>query len=573
MYRRLCRWLLICYLASLITALLSCEEPGSFGPDATSDESTCELVEPRTDELQRDLCLLGEGIWNTSYPNVFNHTSYAQASKFLHDFAQLFEAKCSEHLSHFLCYATFPLCFPGKFHKVEPCQELCVAVRENCTPFLRSNGREWPKELDCNQFPQHGSKMCVWTCHTFPKDAAASLDSNKEAVTTSVSKKTLANCTGHLVRYPNSSNTQYGGIDKCDERCRGVYLTAEEQNFNGVWMAIWSLLCLLVSIITFLTWILNYKAIKSPEMLVYYIALSYFFIALSYTVSIALGEDGIICNSAIKNELNESALVVDGLQVPFCIIQFVVTYFFTLSSWMWWALLNLEWMIGSVKSHTIGIKWRICSHLLGWGMPIIFLLIALGTESVGGNPILRICWIKKYNEIAYLIGPLLAVIVFSCVVIMIAFSRVSKLQKVFKNADLDPEEVSRITTLIQVGLYCTIYLLPMGILLCCYWYEYWYRDQWEQSYIECLHNTATCLSQQKPIFNVIKTKFAVSLVMGILSGGWIFRKSSTRAWRKVCCICCSLKEPDTSSELPTVRHLQFTNERYAVRFSFSEASL
>lgn len=568
MDRRHCRLLLICCLASLITALLGCNERESFLPDDNLDESTCELV-----ELSKNFCPFGGGIWNTSYPNVFNHTSYTQASKFLHDFADLFEAKCSEHLSNFLCYATFPLCYPGIFHKVEPCRELCVTVRENCTPFLSSNGQEWPVELDCNQFPPYGSKFCIWTCHTLPKDAAASLDPNKEPVITSVSKKNLANCTGHLVPYPNSSRTHYGGIDNCDESCHGVYLNSEEQNFNRVWMAIWSLLCLFVSIITFLTWILNYKAIKSPEIPVYYIALSYFFMALSYTISIALGEDSIVCNSAIKNKLNESAVVVDGLKVPFCIVLFLITYSFTLSSWMWWALLNLEWMICSVKSLTIGMKWRICSHLLGWGMPIVFLLIALGTESVGGNPILRTCWIKKYNEVAYLIAPLLAVIVFSCVVILIAFSRVNKLQKEFKDPDLDPEEVYRITTLIQVGLYCTIYLLPMGILLCCYWYEYWYRDQWERSYVECLHNTATCVSQHKPIFNVIKTKFAVSLIMGILSGGWIFRKSSTRAWRKVCCICFSFKKQNPSAELSTVSHLQFTNNRYAVHFSFSEASL
>ena len=566
------KWLLVSCLhaASLFTALLGCE---SFPPDTPSGAPRCRLVEPSP-----YLCPLRGSVWNTSYPNLFNHTSYSQAAQFLSSFADFIEVGCSEHLSHFLCYAVFPLCFAGTFHKVEPCREMCVAVRESCTPFLNNIGKKWPSELACNQFPPDRSKMCVLDRKNCPPSihpkAAASLDPTTQFLTASVSQRTLTNCTGHLVRYPNLSHAQYGGIDNCDERCHGVYLNEGEQNFNTVWMAIWSLLCLLVSIITFLTWILNYKAIKSPESPVYYIALSYFFMALSYTVSIALGEDDIICDSAIHNKLNESALVVNGLHFPLCIGLFSITYFFTMSSWVWWALLNVEWLICSVNARTTGIKWRICSHLVGWGVPIVFLLIALGTESVGGNSILRTCWISKYKEVPYLIGPLLTLIMFSCVVMMMAFSRANKLQRVLKDADLEQEEVDRITTLMQVGLYCTIYLLPMGILLCCYCYDYWYREQWEHSYISCLNNPTTCTSQQKPIFNIIKTKFAVSLIMGILSGAWIFRKSSTRAWKMVCCICCPIEKHSTSPrELQTIRQLQFTNEPYATQFSLSDTSV
>ena len=557
--------LFVICLASLITPLLGCVP---FDPDPVSH---CEPVA----EVQTYCSNGDDGVWNTSYPNVFNHTSYTQASKFLQDYANLFESGCSEHLSHFLCYAAFPLCFPGKFHKVEPCQEMCVAVRESCTPTLAGSGREWPPELDCNQFPPHHSTICVWHGKKCPitEDRAASLIPSVRPAITAASRKTLANCTGHLVRYPNTPHAQYGGINNCDENCHGVYLNEDEQSFHNVWMAIWSLLCLLVSVVTFLTCILNYKAIKSPESPVYYIAFSYFFMALSCTVSVAVGKDSIICNPTVKNKLNESALVVDGMQIPLCWVLFSFNYFFTLCSWMWWALLNLEWLICSVKSRSIGTKWRVCSHIVGWGVPIVFLLIALGTRSVGGDPILKTCWIRKYNEVPYLIGPLLTIIVFSCIVIMIAFSRVTSLQRRFRDLELDQSEVYRITTLIQVGLYCTIYLLPMGILLCCYWYEYWYRDQWEHSYIDCMHNTAACASQQKPIFNVVKTKFAVTLIMGILSVAWIFRKSSTRAWRKVCCICCPLSNDSARSERQTIRQLEFTNERFTARFSFSETSV
>ena len=561
-------------LASLVTALaLGCTQRQTrFRPSSSAAGAPlCELVEP-----SKDLCPSKEGVWNTSFPNVFNHTNQQLASQFLNDFTDLFQSRCSEHLSHFLCYAVFPLCFSGTFPRVEPCQEMCVAVRENCMPFLNSNGRGWPPELDCNKFPPESSRLCVWNgknCELNHSDPASSLNPSSQPVRSSVMRKSLANCTGHLVPYPNFSHAQYGGIDNCDEHCHGVYLTAGEQDFNTVWRAIWSLLCLLASIVTVLTWVINYKAIKSPETPVYYIALCYSFVALSYTISIAVGKESIICDSAIKNSLNESALVVNGLHFPVCIALFSVTYFFTLASWIWWGLLNVEWLICSDKSRAFGIKWRICSQLVGWGVPVLYLLIALGTESVGGNSFLRTCWIRKQREVAYLISPLLTVIVFSSVVIIIAFTRVTKLQKVFKDADLDQEEVDRITTLIQVSLYCTVYLIPMGMLVCCYWYEYWFREQWEHSYINCLHNPSTCASSEKPIFNIIKTKFAVSLIMGILSGAWTFRKSSTRAWRKVCCVCCQVRKQDLDPESDTVRQIHFTDEQLTTRFSFSETSV
>ena len=569
-------WLLLAYfsLASLVTAL-GCSERQQTRFRPNTDAPTCEPAEPG-----KDLCpFSSSGSWNTSYPNVFNHTSHKMAYQFLNLHRNLFlQEPCSEHLSHFLCYAVFPLCYSG-FHRVEPCQEMCVAVRENCTPELVKNGMEWPQELDCNKFPTHGSSICVWNgntnnCNTgTSKPPAAVISPSHASVKSPVTRKSLANCTGHLVPYPNRSHAQYGGINNCDERCHGVYLTPQEEDFNTVWIAIWSLPCLLVSIITILTWVINYKAIKSPESLVYYISLCYSFIALSYTISIAVGEESIICDSAIKNSLNESALVVNGLHFPVCIALFSITYFFTLASWIWWALLNVEWLVCSVKSRTIGIKWRICSQLVGWGVPLVFLLIALGTESVGGNTFLRTCWIRKNREVVYVIAPLLTVIVFSCVVILIAFTRVTKLQRVFKDADLDREQVEHITTLIQVSLYCTVYLVPMGVLVCCYWYEYCFREQWEHSYINCLHNPSTCSSSVKPNFSIIKMKLTVSLIMGVLSGVWTFRKSSTRAWRKVCCICCSPGQQGSESELQTVRQIKFTDDPLTARFSFSETSV
>ena len=553
------------WLASIASSVLGCEP---FQPDQTSDAVYCEQVNDH-------YCYVHLETWNTSYPNMFNHTNYLQASRFLDRFQSLFESECSEQLFHFICFAAFPLCFPGQFHKVEPCRELCVAVREGCSAWLSNNGREWPAELDCNQFPAHGSKICVWhgssLCDSTDEDSTTSSIPTEPPISTTGAANPLANCTSHLVRYPEWSIAYYGGVSHCEENCHGVYLTTKQQSFTLVWITIWSLLCLLTSVITFLTCLLNFKQIQSPESPVYCIALCYAFVALAYTISIAIGKEKVICDGTIKNKLNESALVADGIRFPLCWLMFSVLYYFTLSSWMWWAVLNLEWLVCSVRSHSIGTKWRICSHFVSWGVPVVFLTVTLGTKVVGGDPVLRTCWIRKHNELPFLIIPLLAVVIFSCVVIMIAFSRVTSLQRTFKESHRAQSDIARITGLIQVGLYCTVFLLPMGILLCCYWYEYWYREQWEQSYLECVNNSVTCTTRQRPLFTVLMTKFAVSLAMGIISVMWVLRRSSLRAWRKVCCVCYSAERG--RADLHTMRQLAFTGERYMAEFSSSETSV
>ena len=534
-----------------------------FQPDSTAGAIRCEPV------THHRCIALGT---NTTYPNAFNHSTSKEASRFLDNLDDLFEANCSAELLHFLCFATFPFCSPG-FRKVEPCRELCIAVRESCTNALNRGGREWPVELNCNHFPQHTSRLCVWHGNT-PCDSTPNALSTSSVATASPQGKPqdpLANCTGHLVRYPNWSLAQYGDINRCQENCHGVYLTTSQQNFTLVWITIWSLVCLLLSVMTFLTCVVNFKQIQSPESSVYYIALCHAFIALAYTTSIALGKENVICNAAIKNKLNESGLIVDGIRFPFCALLFSLLYYFTLCSWMWWAILNLEWLVCTIRPNSIGTKWRICSHVVGWGVPMVFLLAVLGTRMIEGDPILRTCWVRKYNEVPFLITPLVTVVVLSSTVVLIAFTRVANTQRTFKESLAQRSDVSHITGLNQVRMYCTVFLFPMGILLCCYWYEFWYRWQWEHSYLECMNNSLKCTSPLRPLFAVFMTKFTATVSMGVISVLWVLKKSSLSAWKKACCVCFSTERTVISQQ--SIRQLDFTGERYATQFSWSETSV
>lgn len=516
----------------------------TFQPD--SNPAQCE---PRISSL---FCNpLGPG--NTSFPNILNHTTGVDAALYL-ERLPLRYSNCSQYLRYFLCTAVFPICVPGQFSRVEPCQELCTAVRESCVPELSQYSFSWPPELECSQFPLFGERICVWNNDQSSCGVSNPPPAETETTASGMTSTTLPNptvssnasgttssqgsnnsCSGQLVIYGNNSGAKFGGIENCGEPCSGVFLDEGEHNFALIWIATWSLVCLLVSIVTFLTYLFNFKKIPSPESTIYYVVICYIFVSLVYTVSIAVGESTLICDDEFTNDDNQTALVVDGIKFPMCGALFGILYYFTLCSWTWWAVLTIEWLLCSIKLTSIGYKLKLCFHIAAWGVPLVLLLTVLSLRLVSGNTVLRTCWISKHYELPFLIIPLLIIVVVCSVVIMLTFGRVVNLHQHYKMYNIARTDAMQVGTLVKVGLYCTVYLLPMGVLLCCYWYEFWFREQWEFWYVEC--RTTDCNSERGPLFSLFMTKVVASLIMGILSVLWAVKQSSALAWKRMLCVC------------------------------------
>lgn len=306
-----------------------------------------------------------------------------------------------------------------------------------------------------------------------------------------------------------------------------------------IWIAAWSLITLFVSAVIFLTCILNFKNIPSLEVPIYYIALCYAISALCYTLSVAIGSSSLICDSEFTNQFNESAIVVDGLSRPLCVSLFGLLYYFTACTWSWWAVLCVEWLLCSLRFANVSNRWKPCLHFAAWGLPLPFLVVAISLKHVSGDAVLHTCWIKKHQELPYLIVPLSLCLLWCSIIIIVCFARVMKLQKFTKHKTRgDVVKQIEHQTLVRVGLYCTVYMLPMGTLLCVYFYEYWFRKQWELDYLRCsVLRLSDCANQTVPLLPLFLTKVTASLLMGIVSVFWVFKGSTLAAWKMVCCFC------------------------------------
>ena len=510
----------------------------TFPPDSNSHQIQCETI-------GFNFCVSTLGYNRTSFPNVFNHTNQAQARAFLSspEIPILTGLNCSSYAIHFLCAATFPLCVPQQFRKVEPCRELCVSVRESCTAALIDRGLSWPRALDCNRFPLSRSKLCIWggDCDTNSPTSRDRDTTSTDGDTSSSTNTLLGTCTGHLTFTDNSTQTSFGGIQHCTESCQGVYFERSQLYNVVIWIATWSLLCLLVSCTTCLTYVLDYRKVQPLEIPIGCIAFCYTCMAFIYTLSTALGRQTLICDKEFTNKFNESALIVDGLDSPLCATIFSLLYYFTLCTWTWWGVFTIEWFVCSLRFKNINNIWRLCFHIAAWGLPLVFLVIVLALGYASGDPITQTCWVSKHRELPFLIVPLLTIIVLCSVIIVFSFARVVNLQSnnfsKRNHAQSEDEREIQVCVLRRVGLYCTLYLLPMGILLCTYFYEYWYREQWEMQYLKCQSSSSsTCVRDVEPILAIFFLKIAASLVMGVLSVLWVLRKSSFLAWKRLCCI-------------------------------------
>ena len=110
------------------------------------------------------------------YPNAFNHQRKEGVKEYLQSYDALLKTKCSDQLMFFLCAKLFPICIlenpssnptnPSHFKKqtiVWPCKSVCLKVKNDCTPAIRSLNATWPRdpEYDCDLHPEYDKDVCI----------------------------------------------------------------------------------------------------------------------------------------------------------------------------------------------------------------------------------------------------------------------------------------------------------------------------------------------------------------------------------------------------------------------------
>ena len=491
--------------------------------------------------IRIDMCK-GLGYNVTGMPNLVGHQNQREAEMQFRTFTPLIQYGCSNQLRFFLCSVYAPMCTEKVFDPIGPCRPMCEKVKERCQPILHQFGFPWPAALNCSKFPVKNDQndMCM-------EGPAVPSDSEKDGKRQPLPSNPfpggehpgkgmtphphVAGTCLHM-RYP-SKYLYLNRTEKCALLCdEDVAFNHDDKNFAVIWMSIWSGLCFVSTLFTVLTFLIDSQRFRYPERPIIVLALCYNICSISYIVRLVAGGDAIACTTDIHSK--ERILIQEGLQNTDCAIVFLLLYYFSMASSLWWVILTLTWFLAA------GLKWgheaiqRRSSyfHLVAWVVPGIKTIVILVMRNVDGDELTEMCYVGSQNTnslMAFVIAPLLAYLLLGTSFLLAGFVSLFRIRKQVRSDGHKTQKLEML--MVRIGIFSVLYIVPATCVVACHLYEYTNRQVWYSP----LTNVGDSVSPNLEIFML---KIFMALVVGITSWVWLWSSKTlaawTNFWRRIC---------------------------------------
>ncbi|XP_010130498.1 PREDICTED: frizzled-1, partial [Buceros rhinoceros silvestris] len=311
------------------------------------------------------------------------------------------------------------------------------------------------------------------------------------------------------LKVPSYLNYRFLGEKDCGAPCEPgrlyglMYFGPEELRFSRTWIGIWSVLCCASTLFTVLTYLCNER----------------------------FQEDGY-------------RTVVQGTKKEGCTILFMMLYFFSMASSIWWVILSLTWFLAA------GMKWGHEAieansqyfHLAAWAVPAIKTITILALGQVDGDVLSGVCFVGINNVDAlrgFVLAPLFVYLFIGTSFLLAGFVSLFRIRTIMKHDGTKTEKLEKL--MVRIGIFSVLYTVPATIVIACYFYEQAFREQWERSWvtqscksyaIPCPNNHSSHHPPMSPDFTVFMIKYLMTLIVGITSGFWIWSGKTLNSWRK-----------------------------------------
>ena len=242
-----------------------------------------------------------------------------------------------------------------------------------------------------------------------------------------------------------------------------------------------------------------------------------------------------------------SYLITEGLESTWCIIVFLILYYFGMASSIWWVMLTLTWYLAA------GRKWgqeAITSlssyfHLAAWAIPAIKTIVILTMRRVDGEELTGLCYVgnqDKASMVGFVLAPLLAYLFIGTIFILAGFVAMMRIRQDLKQDGANIRKLEKLMA--KIGVFSVLYTVPATCVIGCLFYEHMNMEKWR----EMAMNTPCqklpsgpkagqldcSLEQSIPTVEVYMLKLFMSLVVGITSGMWIWSSKTITSWNKFC---------------------------------------
>ncbi|XP_013383285.1 frizzled-9 [Lingula anatina] len=526
----------------------------------------------------------------TSMPNIVGHRTQDEAGLRVQEFIPLIQIGCTglstSLLKFFLCSLHAPMCTEqvDEILVIPPCRTMCQKVKEKCEPVLHRFNFNWPSMLNCSNFPDKKGKLCMEAPKDMEIPSEAERDKHpidldrlpagigisqspwdntgwdklqeflKERTTTTTTVPSTLTCTDRFLHI-----SKQGENDTCAPKCNiDVYFRHSDKEFAFIWMTIWASLCSLSTLITVFTYIIDTSRFKYPERPIIFLSVCYLIYSTAYIIRASIGADPISCDHSKKGDF----LIQEGLESTWCIVVFLILYFFGMASSIWWVILTVTWFLAA------GRKWgeeaieALSSyfHLAAWAIPAIKTIIILTMRRVDGDELTGLCYVGHQDKTAltaFVLAPLFTYLLLGTAFILAGFVAMVHIRKNLKNNG--GQNLRKLEKLMaKIGIFSVLYTVPATCVVGCLFYEQLNADAWRQIAMarpckETEFGAQDCsLEASIPTVEVYMLKIFMSLIVGITSGMWIWTGKTINSWKMFCSRRFSPRKSTTNVPSPTV---------------------
>ncbi|CAL8302910.1 unnamed protein product [Merluccius merluccius] len=493
----------------------------------------------------------------TIMPNLVGHYNQEDAGLEVHQFYPLVKVQCSPELKFFLCSMYAPVCTVLE-RAIPPCRSICERARLGCEALMNKFGFQWPERLRCENFPVHGNgNICVGQ-----NDSAATASSplvpappapgstgvvllgeSDPGRPDSAAANQKFRCPS-VLQVPTYLDYRFLGEADCGAPCEDarsaghMFFGEPEVRFARVWILFWSVLCGVSTLFTVTTYLVDMQRFKYPERPIIFLSGCYSMLSIAYIVGYFLG-DKVVCNDSFTPEGYKT--IVQGTKKEGCTILFMMVYFFSMASSIWWVILSLTWFLAA------GMKWgheAIESHsqyfhLAAWALPAVKTISILAMGQIQGDVLSGVCFVSMDNLDAmrgFVLAPLFVYLLTGTSFLLAGFVSLFRIRTIMKHDGTKTEKLERL--MVRIGVFSVLYTVPATIVIACFFYEQAFRPHWERSWVRhsCKGLAIPCPPQvgphMSPDFTVYMIKYLMTLIVGITSGFWIWSGKTLHSWRK-----------------------------------------
>ncbi|XP_078701261.1 frizzled-8-like [Branchiostoma floridae x Branchiostoma belcheri] len=524
--------------------------------------TTVAIKDKICEEVTIPMC---KGIYNYTYmPNKFHHQNQEEAGLEVHQFWPLVEIQCSPALKFFLCSMYAPICLEDYDHPLPVCKNVCQMAKDGCAPIMSQYQFAWPERFECDDLPEQGDpdRLCMHflnasgdnTQKSTPALPTITAGSNGvpggQPRPAPPSGGCKCGCNNPLVSIPPSSKSWYnrgisaGDQPNCGVPCYDPYFDRSKKTFAKFWIALWAGLCCASTFMTVTTFLIDMTRFKYPERPIIFLALCYFFVSLGYIIRLIAGHEAVACEKDLQ-------IVRYGTTGPaLCTIVFLLIYFFSMASSIWWVILSFTWFLAA------GMKWgqeAIASyaqyfHLAAWLIPSVKTIAVLAMSSVDGDPVSGICYVGNQNLDnlrGFVLAPLMVYLIIGTSFLLAGFVSLIRIRKVIKQGGTKTDKLEKL--MLRIGIFSVLYTVPATIVVACYFYEQQHRPAWERA-LAC----PDCMPDFRPDYTVFMLKYFMCLVVGVTSGVWVWTGKTIDSWKQFHRKLCGKKTSQTQARYTAV---------------------